>query len=194
MKNLGILLKKYTPKKEKISVLDNSLGRIEATVKMNQIQALNHGALFSYTIESVHTNLYCINNIEILNVPFTLAKQDIYFFHHLLELCYYFLPLDIAYPSIFELIDTAFNHILNNKPIILLRFFTSLGIYPEELPFEKTYFLHLLSCPLQIILKEKLDDRQLKMLESWLLRCIEMHPYKKNFKTNYFVSRYYEKS
>lgn len=129
-KNLGILLKNYSPKKEKFSIFDSLLGRIEATIKINhKTQVVHNGTLFSYTVEPSHKSIYSLNNIEILNVPFNLAKQDIYFFHHMLELCYYFLPLQIAYPAIFELIDLAFNHIVNNKPIILLRFFTSLGIF-----------------------------------------------------------------
>jgi hypothetical protein len=188
-KNLGILLKNYSPKKEKVSVLDSVLGRIEAVLHNANIRSLHNGTLFSYHAELRYTNIYTFTTVEILDIPFGLAKHDIYFFHHMLELCYYFLPLHVACPSVFDLISMAFKQELDNKPIILLRFFALLGIYPEEPPFEKNYFLRLLSCPVETIIKEKLDDTQLKVLESWLLRCLEMHPYKKQFKTHYVVSR-----
>lgn len=194
-KNKGILLKNYSPYKQKISIFDKTLGRIEALVKQTTNHLpLNNGTLLSYYIEPTISTLFIITALEIEHIPFDLAKKNIQFLHHILELCYQFLPLHCTYLSTFELIETAFKRDFNNPPLVLLRFFVALGIYPEELPFEKTYFLHLLSSPFETIIKEKLDDAQLKMLESWLIRCIEMHPYKNRFKTHYTVTNSYEKT
>ena len=94
--------------------------------------------------------------------PFELAQHDINFLHHILELSYYFLPLNSAYPETFELVKKALNNAILDKAIILLRFFSSLGIYSEDLPFEKNYFHRLLSDHFETILKEKFNETQLK--------------------------------
>ena len=70
-----------------------------------------------------------------------------------------------------------------NKQLVLFRFFISLGMYPENMPFENNYFEYLASQQLDVFFKEKLDDMHHKVLESWLLQCIAMHPYKDQFKT-----------
>lgn len=189
-KNLGILLKNYSPKKHKVSIFDKNLGRIEAIFQNTaQTHQLHHGASLLYYCETTNSTLYKIKNIEIMDMPLELAKTDIYFLHHVLELCYYFLPLHVGALDTFTVIEAAFKYASANKFLILLRFFTSLGIYPEDIPLEKTFFHRLLSCPIETILEEKLDDAQVKMLESWLLRCIEIHPYKKQFKTKLPITK-----
>lgn len=194
-KFVGIVLKKYSPKKQKISIFDNTLGRIEAVYTNNvSLQSIHHGSLIHYYTEQRSTDLYLITQCEVQTIPFELAQHDIHFLHHILELSYYFLPLNCAYPETFELLKTSLSNALFNKAIILLRFFSSLGIYSEDLPFEKNYFHRLLSDHFETILKEKFNESQLKQLDMWLMRCKQLHPYSKNFKTNYPVTRYdYEK-
>lgn len=195
-KHTGIILKNYSPFKQKVSIFDSILGRIEALLEQNSLRypcVVSYGALFSYYIQSTTTTLYRLTQVEIVNIPFDMAKHDIYFLHHILELCYYFLPLHTPQPILFEMLDILFKKSYCNKPMILLRFFGELGLYPEDVPFEKTYFHYLLYSPLEIIMKEKLDDMQLKMLQSWLMRCIAMHPYKNKFKTHYLAMTSYEK-
>ncbi len=165
------------------------MGRIEAIVESKGIRPiLSHGALLTYFTQSTTTTkLYVLREVETIFIPFELAREDIYFLHHMLELCYFFLPLHAPAPTIFELLTTMFANPFGNKPIMLMRFFAFVGIYPEDLPFEESYFLHLLSCPFETILKEKLDAVKLKMLQSWLLRCLAMHPYENQFKTYYRI-------
>lgn len=189
-KNLGILLKNYSPKKQKVSLFDKALGRIEATFENSSQRQLNNGSLLAYHAQQTHNNLYSLNALEIIDIPFALARHDIYFLHHILELCYYFLPPQVTAPDTFVLLQAAFNQPLANKLLILLRFFTSISMYPEDVPFESSYFHRLLSYPIEIILKEQLDDEHHKQLKPWLLRCSDMHPYKKQFKTHYLLNRY----
>lgn len=184
-KNIGIILKKNNYTKEKISILDASIGRIEAIIRSPHAPLLHHGTFFSYSSTITYKDSYILTDIEIIHTPFHVARENIYFLHHILELCYYFLPLHNEQKSIFELVKKTILYPIENKLLLLFRFFTLIGFYPENLPFEKSYFLRLLSYPLETILKEKLDEAQLKMLESWLLQCIEMHPEKKKFKTMY---------
>ncbi len=184
-KHVGILLRKYTQTKEKSSIFDAYIGRLEAIIQSPHVHLLHHGTVFSYYPTPKYNNIYLLTEIEIIHTPFHLARENINFLHHLLELCYYFLPLHSEHAAVFELVEKTLSRPIENKLLLLFRFFTLVGFYPENVPFEKSYFLRLLSYPLETILKEKLDDEQLKMLESWLLQCVELHPEKKRFKTIY---------
>ena len=189
-KHVGIILKKYSPQKQKLSIFDASLGRIEALYNNDKIiQTIHHGSVVQYHREQRHSNLYLITQCEQQTVPFELAHYDINFLHHILELSYYFLPLNSPYPETFELLKIALNNAILNKAILLMRFFSSLGIYSEDLPLEKNYFHRLLSDHFETILKEKFNETQLKQIDLWLMRCKELHPYSKNFKTNYLLTR-----
>lgn len=185
-KNSGIILRNYYPYKQKISIFDKEHGRVEAIIANTSptlLHQLNNGTLLHYDITLATP---CkIRELEIILIPFNLACYDLLFFHHILELCYYFLPPHCAAPHTFDLIVYLFNAATNtlNKQLILFRFFVSLGMYPENIPFENNYFKYLASQQLDVFFKEKLDDTHHKVLESWLLQCIAMHPYKDQLKT-----------
>jgi hypothetical protein len=186
-KNCGIVLRNYHPYKQKISIFDKEHGRIEAfmnNTRSDIAEQLNHGTIIHYHL-SLLPSLYKIHEIEIFSIPFALAKYDLIFFHHILELSYYFLPPCAAAPETFDLIMYLFNTATHtfDKQLILFRFFISLGMYPEQIPLEKNYFQYLASQKLEVFFKEKLDEMHHKVLESWLLQCIAMHPYKNQFKT-----------
>ncbi len=187
LKSCGIVLRNYYPYKQKISLFDKDHGRIEACInnmRFNHAQQLNNGTIIQYHI-TLYPSPCKIHDLDIVSIPFELAKHDLVFFHHILELSYYFLPHGAAAPDTFDLILYLFNaaHHTFNKQLILFRFFISLGMYPEHIPFERNYFNYLASQKLDIFFKEKLDEIHHKVLESWLLQCIAMHPNKNQFKT-----------
>ena len=182
----GIVLKNYQPKKNKISLLDEHLGRIESFAPFSIKQPLHVGSLVRYFPVQAGS-LYQLEGIQILEVPLELARSDIYFFHRVIELCYYFLPLEAAANDTFNLVKV----LLNSNPylgrdlqkkLFLLRFFVELGMYPEE-DFPLGESLHyLLSQPIEVMLKKKIKISE-QELERWLLSCIEAHPQKAKFKT-----------
>lgn len=190
-KQQGIVLKKYSPHKQKLTIFDYNLGKIEAVYTHDTaVNLAHHGSLIDYFLERRSTSLYLVHNVQVQTMPLQLAQHDINFLHHILELSYHFLPFDSAHPEVFEVLQKALFSAFINKAIILLRFFTSLGIYPEELPFEKNYFHRLLSDHFETILKEKFNESQLENLDLWLTKCKELHPNSKNFKTTYPLTRY----
>lgn len=186
-KNCGIILRTYYPYKQKISLFDKEHGRIEVCINIantKHAHQLNNGTILYYSL-TLHPSPCKIDTIEVIAIPFELAKHDLVFFHHILELSYYFLPPGAAAPDTFDLIMYLFNTVTYtfDKQLILFRFFISLGMYPEHIPFEKSYFHYLASQKLEIFFQEKLDEMHHKVLESWLLQCIAMHPHKNQFKT-----------
>ncbi len=185
--HFGFVLRTYFPKKHKISLLDEQLGRIEGLfLHTTLLQTISAGTLISYEVYQ-KGNLHRIEAVSIQAVPLKAAKYDIYFLHHVLELCYYFLPLHHAMPSIFDLINfiTQSSEQLNEslqKKLLLLRFFSHLGIHPEQDLCLSDSLHNLLSQPIDSMLKMDVMIAESK-LERWLLSCIETHPQKAQFKT-----------
>jgi len=188
-KNIGIILKKYQPKKQLISILDKRIGKIKC-VPNNQNVIL--GSLVSYLITK-NRSPYFIQDIEILHIPFETAIDDILFFHHVLELCYQFSPWQCPSGEIFDLVKYLYffsNMIKSNidKKLFLFKLFTLLGLYPEGLQFQTTYFHNLATKSIDRIVSENLHLKSEIEIDNWLHCCIEMQPQLSNLKTiNFYI-------
>jgi hypothetical protein len=181
----GIVLKNYQPKKEKVAVLDVHAGKIECFMPA-QPKEVHVGSLLHYFPTKVGA-LYALQNVEVIHVPLALARHDLYFFHTILELCYYFLPLDAPTDSLFSLIYFLLYNYENvrtaeQKKIFLLRFFVQVGMYPEQEYGLDECMHYLLSGPVEVIFKMNVRIPE-QELERWLESCIETHPQKAKFKT-----------
>ncbi len=190
MMNTGIVLKNYLPHKYKLSVLDCNLGRIEALVRNKKIiESLAHGAHIEY-MPIVQQPFYCLEGLELIDSPFIWAVQDLAFFHHMLEIAYFFLPLHAPMPTIFELFVTIYNlKALSEyeKKLIICKFFAVIGIYPDN---AHTYFpalFSLISSSRDIILNE-VEMIHTHELTAWIKACIAVHPYAHRFKTTAFLT------
>ena len=181
----GIILKNYQPKKHKIGVFDKNLGRIECLAPYGA-DYIPVGTLIAYfPLNSRY--LYDLEGLEVREVPLNLARYDFYFFHHILELSYYFLPLGSPAESIFVMVHFLLNSYDKistdlQKKLFLLRFFVQLGIYPEEEFSLGDSFHYLLSQPIEVMLVQRVQIPE-QALERWLFSCIETHPQKAKFKT-----------
>ncbi|MEX0940119.1 MAG: hypothetical protein WDZ41_02070 [Candidatus Babeliales bacterium] len=187
LQHKGFVLRSYMPKKQKISILDESLGKIEATYfqfgKMSQLSA---GVLMCY-YPLYRNSWYELEQMVIYDMPFDIVRQDINFYHQVLELCYYFLPLNCAADDIFNLVQ----YLLGSAPIMqtnkqkklfLVRFFCALGVYPEiDIPGYDSWD-NLLSLPIDVMLKKTVKLSE-EILEQWVLACLQTHPQNAHFKT-----------
>jgi len=201
-KNIGIILKRYQPKKRTISILDRELGKIRC-VPRNQNIVL--GSLVAYTITSnqspkrltssglTNNRLpYFIQEVEILHIPFETAIDDILFFHHVLELCYSFIPPQCPAAEIFEIIKYLYffpNMIKYNidKKLYLFKLFTLLGLHPEGVQFQTPSFHNLATKSIDSIVSEHLHLKSEIEIDSWLRCCIATQPKFSNFKTINFL-------
>lgn len=191
-KNTGIILKTFIPFKQRLSILDYSLGKIEGSVSLKEpYNTLNNGVFINY-YPSKGMHGYKLEGIELMHVPFPLARHDIYFFHHVLELCYYFIPFECAAANIFELLIFLVQYFekitsSKNKKVFLLRFFACLGMYPEDEFLRTKNFDYLLSDPFDVMLETAIESRMEKIIEQWLLECIMRHPQHGQFKTIFYT-------
>lgn len=183
----GIVLKRFFSKTRKISLLDQQAGKIDCIPSTENICL---GAIILYSKKENSRGL--INDIETIALPMHLAQQDILFLHHLLELCYYFLPLETPLPEIFALIEFLYTVedkplTLTQKKLFLIKFFALLGIYPDDKKFRTPQFYRIASEPIDIMLYQGLDLMDEQYLNDWLLSCVRHHPDMDTFKTMRFL-------
>ena len=97
---VGIILKRYTTRNNKVSLLDKQLGRIEGILVSDIISV---GSLLQYVAQP-YTGGFFLTNIQIIHVPLLLAKIDLLFLHHIFELCYHFAPIGSSVLGVFDLL------------------------------------------------------------------------------------------
>jgi hypothetical protein len=178
----GIVLRSYFPEKQKVSVLDIQLGRINGIPQDTKMgMRLPHGSLIAYTVKQVSVN-FILYDIDLIDLPLGWEFTNFLFFHQLLELCFYFLPLHAQAQEVFYLIKELYGSqdIINTplaKKLFLYRFFSVLGIYPVDARSYSAVFFNLISHSID----SKVDESTYKIinndLKRWLMACIHMHPY-----------------
>lgn len=190
------MLRTYKPRKYKLSLFDEQLGRIECSIpfkKKTILDRVSAGAMVQYYIKPLQT-LYELHDVELIAMPSAYARHDIYFLHQVLELLYYFLPPELPSPELFTLFGLLFEppaELYTNagKKMVLLKFFSVLGSFPEETPVFDPKIYRLISLSIESMLKENLSAPLEVEVDHLILACIGAHPYKKQFKTIYTISR-----
>lgn len=187
-KRTGIVLKTYFSLKRKISVLDQENGRIDYVTSMEDICT---GTLIRYGVH-LGNGAHFIHDIDKIGLPLLLARQDLLFFHHILELCYFFIPSGSDSLELFSLIEYLYsieNNLLSSwfKKVFLVKFFMIIGMYPEE-SGSITACVHRLSLiPIDKLFTQEIDLDNEKELDVWLKSCVSAHPAINKFKTVHFL-------
>jgi len=162
MVHQGIILRTSSTLKSSITVFDNSFGKIEGFPGYGR--QLSHGALISYTLKK-RGNAYFLDGIRLLEVPLEWARENFFFFHHMLEICDYFIPWDAHCEDLYELIFKVYSapelvRTKESQKAFLCHFFKQVGVYPEHI--------------------SESSDR-------WLQACLEHSPHIQNLKTAGFL-------
>lgn len=187
-KNKAIVLKTYLPQKYKLCVLDDTLGKVMTVPNREDI---GYGTLILYHAREQQF-IYFMHGIEIIDLPLILAKEDILFVHHVLELCYFFVPVGVRVPRLFQLLTNlyyspALLHTNISKKLFLFQLFACLGLYPEGAHFQTPYFHQLSIASIDNFALQPIDLMIEQELDEWLLECIARHPCTHNFKTIHFL-------
>lgn len=171
-------------------LFDAVLGKI---IGVPNRDTLCSGALITYTLQQ---NRLCdmLRDIEILDVPFKLARIDILFFHHVLEMCYYSMPVGLPAPELFEWLElfctsSALPTSVDKRKLLLLKLFGLLGMYPENQTLNTPNIHYLLSLPIDSIVHESIKLENEQEINNWLLGCVVVHPYVNYFKTITFLTK-----
>lgn len=186
-KHIGIILKNFYPKKYKIVVLDGKIGKMHY-ISPKRNKKIPVGTLISYQRERKNK----IIELETLDIPFETAIDDILFLHHVLEICYYFIPVGIDIKEVFSLLLYLYSFpyklkYIIEKKLFLFKIFVSLGIFPEDEKFQTPYFHQLSSESIDTIIGQDLPLGIERDLDKCLQYCVQMHPMFKCFKTVNFL-------
>ncbi len=184
---VGIVLKKLSL--HKVALLDTRVGRVDAVA----IKPPGLGALIQYTVEREKGSLYFLERCSIVDWPFFLGRSDILFWHHVLELCYYFMPVGSDAPQLFELlsflytVDKESRWGIQAKKLYLFRLLSSIGIQVESPRIPAIKLHQFMTMGLAHMSEEVVEDESEKILDEWLRVCVAEHPAIEQFKTIHFL-------
>ncbi|MFC1845675.1 hypothetical protein ACFLX2_00950 [Candidatus Dependentiae bacterium] len=189
-KHVGIVLRKYSNRDDRFSVLDRSEGKI---ICMSYEVNLMQGSLISYFIS--RAGFFCtITGVQTLAAPFAVARQDLLFLHHVLELCYYFLPAHDVAEKTFDLLTLLYTPIDSLKKVLQKKFFlfkllVSFGAYTQMAPLSIDSFNRLSSESIDSLSNSLLHLEIERNMDEWLCSCVGAHPCFGNFKTFHFLTK-----
>jgi hypothetical protein len=186
----GIVLKTFFTSQCKIALLDSTYGKIVAVPTTEQIC---NGALVRYMLDR-RINTYHARSIEQHALPLTFDHANLFFYHHVLELCYYFIPLDSGPSNLFDVVqqlcylDTEYIS-YRYKILFLVRLFLIFGMHTEiphgQWPLLKKVF----ATDIDSIILETIDLSTIDEMRQWLQGCLAHHPLLKKFKTLQFLNK-----
>jgi len=190
-RHVGILLRKNSQRLSQVFLLDKNMGKIQTICDRLD---LSRGSLMAYNVITYGSSMK-LNHIDLLDLPIIQNVHDLMFFHQVLELSYYFIPLGKVVTDIFELLLYLYVYLqkLSNdvsKKIFLCKFFAHLGFYPEEDQCHRHVFQLVRVQCIDVLLDKPIDLYLERKLDQWLDYCISLHPCINNFKTvSLFMSR-----
>ncbi|HSC25523.1 MAG TPA: hypothetical protein VLB80_04910 [Candidatus Babeliales bacterium] len=188
--SVGIILRKNNLSRYKIVILDKIQGKIECVTLIN---SLSPGALIAYNIREKNVTNF-ISDSELLYLPLSLAQTDMLFFHHVLELVYYFTEIGSCSNEVFDILAFLYSTFLSamtiqSKKLFLLKLLTSTGSIPELNTHYSHYIMHLSTIDIKQLVTMTIDISYEKELDKWLWCCVQQHPYANEFKTVHFLAQ-----
>lgn len=188
--HIGIILKNHMPKKHKLSIVDKTLGKIESIVSdISLFPRLRHGSVIQYYPRSQST-MYKLSDIELMFVPFKSARENIFFLHHVLELCYHFFPQGYADINFFETVMFLLHNDLEHsehKLLFLFRIFVMVGGVSESQERGYAELHHLVVGPLKELTQKRVSAVECEKIQQVVFDCVAQHPYASEFKTRAFL-------
>ncbi len=188
-KSTGIILKQPLSQKNTVALLDKRFGRIEGIFMSSDVCA---GSLMQYDAR-LHNNRYFINDLQLIYIPLSLAQVDLLFLHHVLEICYYFIPIGSGVAGVFDLLLFLYtvDHMWKNKTlkkIFVFKLLTTLGVWPDYHNVYTSRFDQLSALPIDRINGEAIDLACEQELDDWLRCCMAQHPCIDEFQTVNFLN------
>lgn len=180
---------KQLPSIHRVAILDRRVGRLDAVVR----KQAHVGSMIEYAVERRSDTMVFVSHHQIIDMPFELAREDVLFWHHVLELCYYFVPLGSYTPKLFELcaflytVDTDVCWRVQSKKLYLFKLLTTIGLYPRIQRFSLEKMHYFMALNVSQIMQEQIDEQQEKILDEWLRVCIGEHPAIAKFNTIHYL-------
>ena len=188
--SVGIILRKSSSSNNKVIILDKIQGKIEC---VTTAPSLATGSLITYNINQQRSTHF-INDSTLIYMPLSLAQADILFFHHVLELVYYFTHVGNCAKEVFDLLAFLYSASIatmthQSKKFFLLKLLTSMGSVPEHNETRTERITQLTTMDIKQLNEVTIDAVYEKELDRWLWCCVWQHPYVNEFKTVHFLAK-----
>jgi hypothetical protein len=185
----GLVLKTHFPKKRTISVLEKQGGMVHY---ISQTEDICAGTIIQYQVNN-GLSMPCMRSMEKIALPLLRARQDILFFHHILELCYYFVPVGSHMPEVYLLIEPFVMHELTmvntaEKKFFLVNLFRAFGITPEHEQTHAALYAYQHGISVDSTGSDTIELDIERTVDAWLLQCLSLHPCADQFKTVHFLA------
>lgn len=201
----GFIVKRFLPNEQKVSVLTLSYGKNSLFIKDPLLcNRLYPGMVITYVLFKKNGSSHEVTNLEIVELFKNTSFQDTIWIHHILELCYFFCPLNNPCDEIF-LFLTQYFYFFNNIAILLtnrlpfytvslVKLLTLFDFQPKPLltHFEDI-FESLVAYSIDIDKPQNLEsiieclqaipEKTLLQARLWGAECIKKHPCFASFKT-----------
>ena len=185
----GIFLLPINGVRKKMVVLD----RLDGKIKCFSDRALSAGSVISYQ-KKFFSSVCIISEVTIEYMPLCLASLDLLFLHHVLELCYYFIPEGSCAKGVFEIIAWIYSlssSMLhgNVKKYAVAKLLTTLGLWPENDNIVTQKVHQLISAPIDTVDLSEIHLASEREFVEWLRFCILQHPSSSKLQTMAFLSQ-----
>lgn len=140
----AIVLKNYLPKKNKVTILHEHVGKVTIFVdeKKDAARLCNGSLLYCQIIKKKSSYQY--DFVDAYFIPRYDLDHDLYFIHDILKICLQFMPDQVAMRDVFHLIMDMYKQLDTlqacQKKIYLLKLFLYLGIFPDN----KNLYQHIM--------------------------------------------------
>lgn len=187
--SVGIILRKNELSPTKFILLDKLQGKIEC---VSSTPCLSAGSLITYNIKK-QGQINFISDSTLVYIPLSLAQTDMLFFHHVLELIYYFTNVGNCAQEVFDLLAFLYSTdhaemTIQFKKFFLLKLFTCMGSVPEMSQARTQSITRLNALSIQQLMMMIISVSDEKELDRWLWCCVWQHPYVNQFKTIHFLA------
>lgn len=202
---VGFVLKRFQPSKSKINVLSMNAGKFDLSFKNSkECCKLWPGMLVSFLVDNTERVTFG-HDSKILVHPHIETAQAIYFMHHILELCFFFVPDGKPCSEVFNLLKQVFvfldddlfpeKYLIIAQKIFVIKLLSLFGFFAYE-PISKYLAIHdvLTTTFVDFSIGQKVEflEKHLSQvqeidLDEWICASINFHPNSKLLKTIPFI-------
>lgn len=199
---VAYVLRRFLPNRQKTALLTYSLGRVNVTFNhKTQGIRLWPGMLLTCTMQR-DNSFWVAHNVAIQAAPIPQTHHNIFWLHHILELCYYFLPLEHPAPDVFgyvkqccflmwqsEELDDTWQIFI--KKVCVIKLLGLFGFYrQEDIQEYSALFRELSALFIDFTNEQKVEFLKkrylcfdMEKMNEWILSCLKSHPMFTSFKT-----------
>lgn len=188
----GIIIKKHFPHRQRISLIDASEGRLEVIPSSWQWASYaGAGSLISYRLNT-RADAHVMDEVQLLQMPSYIDESTHLFMQHILELCYFCVPVSSGPTRCFDVLQQLVGMLpeIAGKAVLQKLIVARLLAYTGQESPEA----HAL--PVAALIERcrnarsipALDEGVERELERYIYYCLRTHPYSHLFKTVTFLS------